>query len=159
MEKRQVGAAGHGGHPEPCRHILLRPAGSLTEAQARQRLAEYKRRVQAGQADFAQLARENSQDASARNGGDLGWPARACSCPSSRKCWPACSRPDRRPAGHPPAPPDPAAGAPPGHMSDREQREVVRNLVREEELDEAYVQWSREVRGRAYVELREPPQL
>jgi peptidyl-prolyl cis-trans isomerase SurA len=27
----------------------------------------------AGTADFAQLARENSQDASARNGGDLGW--------------------------------------------------------------------------------------
>jgi peptidyl-prolyl cis-trans isomerase SurA len=44
-------------------------------------------------------------------------------------------------------------------VSQREQREVVRNLLRERKLDEAYVQWAQEVRGRAYVELREPPQL
>jgi peptidyl-prolyl cis-trans isomerase SurA len=44
-------------------------------------------------------------------------------------------------------------------MSQREQREVVRNLLRERKLDEAYTQWAQEVRGRAYVELREPPQL
>ena len=39
------------------------------------------------------------------------------------------------------------------------QREVVRNVLRERKLDEAYAKWSQEVRGRAYVELREPPQL
>jgi peptidyl-prolyl cis-trans isomerase SurA len=43
-------------------------------------------------------------------------------------------------------------------LSQREQREVVRNVVRERKLDEAYVQWAQEVRGRAYVEYREPPQ-
>jgi peptidyl-prolyl cis-trans isomerase SurA len=43
-------------------------------------------------------------------------------------------------------------------LSAREQREVVRNVVREKKLDEAYVQWAQEVRGRAYVEYREPPQ-
>jgi peptidyl-prolyl cis-trans isomerase SurA len=30
--------------------------------------------------------------------------------------------------------------------------------VREKKLDEAYAQWAQDVRGRAYVELREPPQ-
>jgi peptidyl-prolyl cis-trans isomerase SurA len=42
-------------------------------------------------------------------------------------------------------------------VGERQQREVVRNLVRERKLDEAYAQWSQEVRGRAYVEMREPP--
>ena len=34
-----------------------------------------------------------------------------------------------------------------------------REVLRERKLDEAYAQWAQEVRGRAYVELREPPQL
>ena len=42
-------------------------------------------------------------------------------------------------------------------LSPRDQREVVRNMVRERKLDEAYAQWAQEVRGRAYVEYREPP--
>ena len=43
-------------------------------------------------------------------------------------------------------------------MTEREQREIARNLLREKKLDEAYVEWARDVRGRAYVELRDPPQ-
>ncbi len=43
-------------------------------------------------------------------------------------------------------------------LSQREQREIARNLVREKKLDEAYSSWAQEVRGRAYVEFREPPQ-
>jgi peptidyl-prolyl cis-trans isomerase SurA len=42
-------------------------------------------------------------------------------------------------------------------LSEREQREVARNALREKKLDEEYVQWAQEVRGRAYVEMREPP--
>ena len=42
-------------------------------------------------------------------------------------------------------------------LTQREQREIARNLLREKKLDEAYVQWAQEVRGRAYVEFREPP--
>lgn len=161
IEKRQVGAAGLAVTQSHARHILLRPAGNLTEAQARQRLAEMKRRVQAGQADFAQLARENSQDASARNGGDLGWASPGMFVPEFEEVL-ASLQPGQIA--------DPLVSRFGVHliqllerrqatMSDREQREVVRNLVREKKLDEAYVQWSREVRGRAYVELREPPQL
>src|SRR5690606_34347381 len=126
-----------------------------------ERLADYKRRVQAGQADFAELAREYSQDASARNGGDLGWASPGMFVPEFEEAManlkpgeiadPIVSRfgvhliqlVERREA----------------RLGAREQREVVRNLVRERKLDEAYVQWAQEVRGRAYVELREPPQL
>ena len=39
----------------------------------------------------------------------------------------------------------------------REQREAIRALLREKKYDEAYQNWSREVRERAYVDLREPP--
>ena len=42
-------------------------------------------------------------------------------------------------------------------LSQREQREVARNVLREKKLDEAYATWAQEVRGRAYVEYREPP--
>ena len=51
----------------------LRTGPQLSEAAAAERLNEYRRRIQAGQADFATLAREHSQDGSAKQGGDLGW--------------------------------------------------------------------------------------
>jgi peptidyl-prolyl cis-trans isomerase SurA len=40
----------------------------------------------------------------------------------------------------------------------REQRETIRAMLREKKLDEAYTSWARDLRGRAYVEMREPPQ-
>ena len=161
LEKRQLGQAGATVTQSRARHILLRPGSNLTEAQARQRLTEFKRRVQSGQADFAELAKENSQDASARNGGDLGWTSPGMFVPEFEEVMnslqpgqiadPVVTRfgvhlvqlVERRQAT----------------MSQREQREVVRNLLRERKLDEAYATWAQEVRGRAYVELREPPQL
>jgi peptidyl-prolyl cis-trans isomerase SurA len=160
LEKQQIGQAGASVSQSRARHILLRPTPQLSEAAARERLADFKRRIQAGQADFAQLARENSQDASAKNGGDLGWASPGMFVPEFEEAMdslapgqiadPIVSRfgvhliqlMERRKAA----------------LSQREQREVVRNLLRERKLDEAYGQWAQEVRGRAYVELREPPQ-
>ena len=43
-------------------------------------------------------------------------------------------------------------------MTVREQREMVRAQLREKKLEELYTNWVTELRGRAYVELREPPQ-
>jgi peptidyl-prolyl cis-trans isomerase SurA len=160
LEKRRLGAAGVPVTQAHARHILLRPTAQLTEEAARQRLAEFKRRVEAGQADFAQLARENSQDASARNGGDLGWASPGMFVPEFEEVLNALS---------PGQIGDPIVSRFGVHLiqllerrqatlTPREQREVVRNLVRERKLDEAYVQWAQEVRGRAYVEYREPPQ-
>ena len=161
LERRQAGTPGATVTQNHARHILLRPKGQQTEAQALQQLADYKRRVEAGQADFAELAREYSQDASARSGGDLGWSSPGMFVPEFEQALqslkpgeiaePIVSRfgvhliqlLERREAT----------------LSAREQREVVRNLVRERKLDEAYARWAQDVRGRAWVEYREPPQL
>ena len=43
-------------------------------------------------------------------------------------------------------------------LSPRDVRELVRNQLREAKLEEAYAAWAKDVRERAYVELREPPQ-
>jgi peptidyl-prolyl cis-trans isomerase SurA len=43
-------------------------------------------------------------------------------------------------------------------LSPKEQREMVRGIVREKKLDEAYARWLQDLRSRAYVEFRDPPQ-
>jgi peptidyl-prolyl cis-trans isomerase SurA len=43
-------------------------------------------------------------------------------------------------------------------LSARDQREMVRGMVREKKIDEALRTWVQDVRGRAYVEYREAPQ-
>jgi peptidyl-prolyl cis-trans isomerase SurA len=43
-------------------------------------------------------------------------------------------------------------------LSAREQRDIARNMLREKKQQEAYATWIQDVRGRAYVEFREPPQ-
>ena len=39
----------------------------------------------------------------------------------------------------------------------KQQREIARNILRERKFDTVYGEWSRDVRARAYVEMREPP--
>ena len=39
----------------------------------------------------------------------------------------------------------------------REQREMVRNQLREQRYGEAFVNWARDIRGKAFVEIRETP--
>ena len=55
------------------RHILFKSGPKFNEAQATAKLLDFKRLIVAGQADFAALARDNSEDGSAKDGGDLGW--------------------------------------------------------------------------------------
>jgi peptidyl-prolyl cis-trans isomerase SurA len=159
IEKRQGGLPGATVVQNHARHILLRPSAQLSEAAARARLAEFKKRIEAGQADFAQLARENSQDASARNGGDLGWANPGLFVPEFEDTLNALS---------PGQVSEPLVSRFGVHLiqllerrvaalSQREQRDLARNVVREKKLDEAYASWAQDVRGRAYVEYREPP--
>lgn len=142
------------------RHILLRPSAQLTQQQAIARLADFKQRIQAGRADFAQLAREHSQDASAAKGGDLGWANPGLFVPEFEEALESLK---------PGQVADPIITRFGVHLvqvlerrqstlSQRDQRELARNMLRERKLDEAYAQWAQEVRGRAYVEFREPPQ-
>ncbi|GAC1599743.1 MAG: peptidylprolyl isomerase [Ramlibacter sp.] len=159
VERRNGGLPGAHVVQTHARHILLRPNAQLSEAAAVQKLAEFKKRIDAGQADFAQLARDNSQDASARSGGDLGWANPGLFVPEfedvlnalapGQTSEPLVSRfgvhliqlLERREAT----------------LSQREQRDLARGAVREKKLDEAYASWAQEVRGRAYVEYRDPP--
>ncbi len=142
------------------RHILLRLSRQQDEAAARARLADYRRRIEAGSADFAALAREFSQDGSAKDGGDLGWASPGQYVAEFEQTL---------------------AGLSPGQLSEpfttqfgvhlvqllerreaaltpRQQRELARNLLREKKLDEAYGPWAQDVRNRAFVDMREPPQ-
>jgi peptidyl-prolyl cis-trans isomerase SurA len=159
IEKRSTSLAGARVVQNHARHILLRPSAQLSEGAARQRLADFKRRIEAGQADFAQLAREFSQDASAANGGDLGWAGPGLFVPEFENALDALA------PGQIAQPLVSRFGV---HLiqllerrettlSQREQREMARNLVRERKLDEAYARWAQDVRGRAYVEMRDPP--
>ncbi len=159
MEKRRAGLPGVQVMQSHARHILLRTGPQLSETAARQRLLDFKRRVESGQADFAQLAREFSQDASAPNGGDLGWSSQGMFVPEFEAAMSSLA---------PGQIADPVVsrfgvhliqllGRRQATLSQREQRELARNMLREKKLDEAYAEWAQEVRGRAYVEFREPP--
>ena len=139
------------------RHILLRPSAQLSEAAARDRLLAYRAQIQAGQADFAALARQHSQDGSAAQGGDLGWTSPGMVVPEFEQLM------NRLAPGQVGEPLVSRFGV---HLievlerrrvetSQREQREAVRGLLREKKLDEAYLLWAQDQRSRAYVELRE----
>ena len=43
-------------------------------------------------------------------------------------------------------------------LTSTQEREYARNLLRESKYEAALDTWARDVRGRAYVEYREPPQ-
>jgi peptidyl-prolyl cis-trans isomerase SurA len=42
-------------------------------------------------------------------------------------------------------------------LDPKQQREQARNALREQRFEEAYKDWERELRARAYVEMREAP--
>lgn len=141
------------------RHILLRTSTQLTQQAASRRLADIKRSIASGATTFEQAARENSEDGSAAQGGDLGWVSPGTFVPEFEEVInglqpgsisePVVSRfgvhliqvLDRREVT----------------LDPRQQREQARNILREQKFEDAYAEWTRDLRGRAYVELREPP--
>jgi peptidyl-prolyl cis-trans isomerase SurA len=40
----------------------------------------------------------------------------------------------------------------------KQLREQARNVLREQKFEQAYLDWTKELRSKAYVEMREPPQ-
>jgi peptidyl-prolyl cis-trans isomerase SurA len=142
------------------RHILLRPSPELTPEAAARRLVQFKRDILAGARTFEQLARENSEDGSAAQGGDLGWAAPGSFVPEFEEAMAALpvrgiSDPvttrfglhliqvvDRRQTT----------------LDNRQLREQARNILREQKFEAAYAEWLRDLRGRAYIEYRDPPQ-
>ncbi len=160
VDKKQAGMPGMTVTQTRARHILLRVTPVLNERAAREKLVDIKKRIAGGQSDFATLAREISEDASAKDGGDLGWTSPGAFVPEFEQVMNSLA---------PGQVSDPLTSRFGVHLiqvverrdtelSKREQREMARNALREIKQEEAYTLWAQEVRGRAYVEYREPPQ-
>ena len=139
------------------RHILIRPTPQADEQAVAQRLATLRDRIVSGQTRFEDAAREFSQDGSAPQGGDLGWARPGQFVPEFEQVMNQLS---------------PGEVSPPVlsrfgvhliqvverrdvEISPRERREWVRNVLREQKAEEAYEEWARDLRARAFIEFRE----
>ncbi|MEJ8812091.1 peptidylprolyl isomerase [Variovorax ureilyticus] len=142
------------------RHILLRNDSKRTTAQSVAQLNDFKDRIQRGSADFASLARDNSEDGSAKSGGDLGWSRPGQFVPEFEEAM------NRLSPGQISDPVVSRFGVHLIQVTDRretkltqvEQREAARAVLREKKIEQNTDTWAQEVRARAYVEYREPPQ-
>ena len=155
--ERQGGASLTQAVQTHARHILLRPSAQLTAEVAARRLAEFKRQIETGSAKFEQLARANSEDGSAPEGGDLGWMAAGGFVPEFEEAMnalplngisgPVVSRfgvhliqvLERRTVD----------------VEMKQLRDQARAALREQKYDEAYQEWVKDLRAKAFVEVRE----
>ncbi len=158
--ERRGGASGSTVMQTRARHLLLRTSPQLSADVATRRLAEYRVAIESGQRSFEDLARQFSEDGSAAAGGDLGWTTPGAMVPEFETAMNALA----------------VGGISPPVLSRfgvhliqvlerrevaldlRQMREQARNVLREQKFEQAYIDWAKELRARAYVELRDPPQ-
>jgi peptidyl-prolyl cis-trans isomerase SurA len=137
------------------RHILVRTNDLVSEDEAKRKLLGLRERIVNG-VNFAELARLNSDDGSASRGGDLGWIYPGDTVPEFERAvselkvgevsqpvktpfgWHIIQVLERRTAD----------------MSTDRKRVEARKALLERKGDEAYQEWLRQLRDRAYVELR-----
>jgi len=139
------------------RHILLRPSEQLSPEQATRRLVEFKRAIESRRATFEQLARANSEDGSAQEGGDLGWVSPGGFVPEFEQAM------DALPINGISDPVPSRFGIHLIQVMERRDvvldtkqlREQARNALRERKYDDAYNDWMKELRARAFIETRE----
>jgi len=137
------------------RHILIKTGELVSQDEAKRRLVALKERLDNG-ADFAELARLHSNDLSASKGGDLGWVYPGDTVPEFERAMNALkpgdvSEPVQSPFGwHLIQVQDRRVQ----DMSEERQRQVARQALRERKAEEAYEEWLRQLRDRAYVEYR-----
>lgn len=138
------------------RHILVRTNEVVSENEARRRLDDIRERVVNGRAEFAEMARVHSDDASAGRGGELDWVYPGDTVPDFERAMQELkigeiSRPVRTPFGYHLIQVLERRAA---DISPERRRLQARQALRERKADEAYQEWLRQVRDRAYVELR-----
>lgn len=137
------------------RHILIKVNELVPEAEARRKAVSLKERLDNG-ADFAELARLNSNDLSASKGGDLGWLYQGDTVPEFEKAMDALKLNEISP---------PVQSQFGFHViqllerrvedaSPERRRMLARQALRERKSEEAYQDWLRQMRDRAYVEYR-----
>ena len=137
------------------RHILIKTSELTSESEARNRLAEIKRRIEGG-ADFAAQAKLYSEDGSAAQGGDLGWVSpgvfvaefeRAMNALKAGQIsdlvqtefgWHLIQVMERRNAD----------------VSVEQKKQQASTAIRSFKSDEAYQEWLRQLRDRAFIEYR-----
>jgi peptidyl-prolyl cis-trans isomerase SurA len=141
------------------RHILLRPSAQLSVDVARQRLSDMRAQIERGSSNFESLARQFSEDASAAQGGDLGWVNPGAFVPEFEEAM------NRLSVGGISQPVVSRFGVHLIEVVERREvtldakqvREQARNALREQKFEQAYLEWLKELRSRAYVEMRDPP--
>ena len=137
------------------RHILLKLTEVVSEKEAKQKMDGIKERLDNG-TKFEDMARQYSEDGSANNGGDLGWVNPGDTVPQFEQAMNELapgeiSAPVRSPFGW--------------HiiqvierrkqdMTKEASRLKARQEIRTRKAEEAYQDWLRELRDRAFVELR-----
>jgi len=137
------------------RHILIKLSEVMSEKDAKTKMDGIKERLDNGE-KFEVLARQFSEDGTASNGGDLGWVNPGDTVPQFEKAMnnlqpSQISEPVLSPFGW--------------HviqvlerkkqdMSKEAARLKARQEIRARKADEAYQDWIRELRDRAFVELR-----
>lgn len=137
------------------RHILVKTNEVVSDNDARNRLRLLKERIDNG-TDFAELAKLHSDDLSANRGGDLNWLNPGDTVPDFERAMDAlkpgeASDPVRSPFGW--------------HLiqvQERRDQDVTqerkrleaRRALRERKAEEAFEDWVRQARDRAYVEYR-----
>ena len=137
------------------RHILIKTNELVPEAEARRRLVSLKERLD-NKANFAELARQHSEDTSNVKGGDLGWLSPGDTVPEFERAMDALapgqvSDPVQTPFGWHLIQVVERRNA---DMSREHQRIEARKALRARKSDESYQEWLRQLRDRAYIELR-----
>ncbi|MBI5257099.1 MAG: peptidylprolyl isomerase [Burkholderiales bacterium] len=142
------------------RHILMRVSDRASAQTVANRLEQLRRQIERNERKFEDLAREVSEDGSAPHGGDLGWTSPGSFVPEFEEAM------NKLAPGAVSAPVVSRFGV---HLiqvlerrnvtqDPKQVREQARNMLREQKFEQAYVDWTRDLRLRAYIELREPPQ-
>lgn len=155
LDRREAGRDAAPVRQTRLRQILIRANEAVADAEARRRIEQLRSRIVGG-ADFAELARSNSDDASAARGGELDWVYPGDTVPEFERAYEELkigevSQPVRTPFGY--------------HLiqvlerrssevSPERRRLQARELLRERKADEAYQEWLRQLRDTTYVELK-----
>jgi len=137
------------------RHILIRVNEITSEAEGKAKIDRLKDRLDGG-AKFEDMAKLNSEDASSAKGGDLGWLGPGDTVPvfeetMSKLTVNQVSAPVRTPFGWHLIE---VLGRRKQDVSADRERVQAQLAIRQRKSDEAFQDWVRQTRDRAYVEVR-----
>jgi len=137
------------------RHILIKLSEVVSEREAKLKMDSIRERIENG-TKFEEMARQYSEDGSASNGGDLGWVNPGDTVPVFEKAMNELgvgefSQPVKTPFGWHIIE---VLGRRQQDMSKEAARLKARQEIRARKAEEAYEDWIREMRDKAFVELR-----